>query len=71
MRVLHLITLLFPLPHLPEFNPIERVCGYLKSKVKNVYFSTAKKFVIFATDSLQNINQTDKNTLLNLCVNLI
>ena len=65
------ITLLFLPPYSPEFNPIERVWGYLKSKVKNIYFSTAKKFVSFVTDLLQNINQTDKNTLLRLCTSLI
>ena len=65
------ITLLFLPPYSPEYNPIERVWGYLKSKVKNVYFSTAKKFVSFVSDLLQNINKTDKNTLLNLCTSLI
>jgi len=65
------ITLLFLPPYSPEYNPIERVWGYLKSKVKNVYFSTAKKFVAFVTDLLQNINQTDKETLLKLCTSLL
>ena len=65
------ITLLFLPPYSPEYNPIERVWGYLKSKVKNIYFSTAKKFISFVTDLLQNINHTNKNTLLNLCTSLI
>jgi transposase len=65
------ITLLFLPPYSPEFNPIERVWGFLKSKVKNIYFSTAKKFIEFVTDLLQNINQTDKTRLLNLCTSLI
>lgn len=65
------ITLLFLPPYSPEYNPIERVWGYLKSKVKNIYFSTAKKFTNFITDLLQNINKTDKNTLLRLCTSLI
>ena len=65
------ITLLFLPPYSPEYNPIERVWGYLKSKVKNIYFSTAKKFIDFVTDLLQNINQTNKNTLLKLCTSLI
>lgn len=65
------ITLLFLPPYSPEYNPIERVWGYLKSKVKNIYFSTAKKFIYFVTNLLQNINQTDKNTLLKLCTSLI
>lgn len=65
------ISLLFLPPYSPEYNPIERVLGYLKSKVKNIYFSTAKKFTDFITELLQNINQTDKNTLLKLCTSLI
>jgi len=65
------ITLLFLPPYSPEYNPIERVWGYLKSKVKNVYFSTAKKFTLFIMNLLQNINQTDKSTLLKLCTSLI
>lgn len=65
------IILLFLPPYSPEYNPIERVWGYLKSKVKNLYFSTAKKFTDFITDLLQNINQTDKNTLFKLCTSLI
>jgi len=65
------ITLLFLPPYSPEYNPIERVWSFLKSKVKNIYFSTAKKFIEFVTDLLQNINQTDKTTLLNLCTSLL
>jgi len=65
------ITLLFLPPYSPEYNPIERVWGYLKSKVKNVYFSTAKKFADFVTNLLHNINQTDKNILMKLCTSLI
>jgi len=65
------ITLLFLPPYSPEYNPIERVWGFLKSKVKNIYFSTAKKFTQFITNLLQNINQTDKNKLLNLCTSLL
>ncbi len=65
------ITLLFLPPYSPEYNPIERVWSFLKSKVKNIYFSTAKKFIDFVTDLLQNINQTNQNTLLNLCTSLI
>ena len=65
------ITLLFLPPYSPEFNPIERVWSFLKSKVKNIYFSRAKKFIDYVTDLLQNINQTDKDKLLNLCSSLI
>ena len=65
------ITLLFLPPYSPEYNPIERVWGFLKSKVKNIYFSTAKKFIKFVTELLQNINETDKDKLLNLCTSLI
>ena len=65
------ISLLFLPPYSPEYNPIERVWGFIKSKVKNTYFSTSKKFTKFVTDLLQNINQTDKETLLNLCTSLL
>ncbi len=65
------ITLLFLPPYSPEYNPIERVWGFLKSKIKNIYFSTAKKFTKFIIELLQNINETDKNTLLNLSTSLI
>ena len=65
------ITLLFFPPYSPEYNPKERVWNFLKSKVKNIYFSTAKKFTDFITDLFQNINETDKNTLLKLCTSLI
>ena len=65
------IALLFLPPYSPEYNPIERVWSFLKSKVKNVYFSTAEKFTDFVTNLLKNINQTDKNTLLKLCTSLL
>lgn len=65
------ITLLFLPPYSPEYNPIERVWSFLKLKVKNIYFNTAKKFVDYVTDLLQNINKTDKTQLLNLCTSLI
>lgn len=65
------ITLLFLPPYSPEYNPIERVWSFLKSKVKNTYFNTAKKFVDFVTVMLKNINITDNNTLLNLCTSLL
>jgi len=65
------ITLLFLPPYSPEYNPIERVWSFLKSKIKNIYFSTAKKFTDFVTELLQNINETDKNTLLKLSTSLI
>ena len=64
------IALLFLPPYSPEYNPIERVWSFLKSKVKNIYFSTAKKFVAFVSDLLQNINETHKDKLLNLCTSL-
>lgn len=65
------ITLLFLPPYSPEYNPIERVWSFLKSKVKNIYFSTAKKFVKYVSDLLHNINKTDNAKLLNLCTSLI
>lgn len=65
------ITLLFLPPYSPEFNPIERVWSFLKSKVKNIYFSTAKKFRDYVTTLFKNINETDKDTLSKLCTSLI
>jgi len=65
------ITLLFLPPYSPEYNPIERVWSFLKSKIKNIYFSTAEKFRNYVTNLLQNINETDKTKLLNLCTSLI
>ncbi len=65
------ITLVFLPPYAPELNPIERVWSFLKSKVKNVYFSTTKKFTDFVTDLLQNINLTDKDKLSNLSTSLL
>jgi hypothetical protein len=34
-------------------------------------WSRAKKFIDYVTDLLQNINQTDKDKLFNLCTSLI
>lgn len=65
------ITLLFLPPYSPEFNPIERVWSYAKSKVKNIFFSTAKKFTDYVVDLFQNINNLDKNKLCNLCTSLL
>lgn len=65
------ISLLFLPPYSPEYNPIERVWSFLKSKTRNLYFSTAQKFIDFITDLLQNINQTDKKTLMRLCTSLV
>jgi len=65
------ITLLFLPPYSPEFNPIERVWGYAKSKIKNIFFPTAKKFTDYVTNLFQNINKTDKNTLCRLSTSLI
>ena len=65
------ITLLFLPPYSPEYNPLERVWSFLKSKIKNIYFRTAKKFRDYVTNLFQNINETDKTKLLKLCTSLI
>ena len=65
------ITLLFLPSYAPEYNPIERVWSFLKSKIKQKFFQTAKKFKAFILDLFQNINMTDSDKLLNHCVSLI
>ena len=65
------ITLLFLPPYAPEYNPIERVWSFLKSKIKQKFFQTAKKFKSFIFDLFQNINDTDSDKLCNHCCSLI
>ena len=65
------ITLLFLPPYSPEFNPIERVWSFAKSKVKNIFFPTAKKFTDYVLSLFQNINVTYPDTLRKLCTSLI
>jgi len=65
------ITLLFLPPYSPEYNPIERVWSFLKSKFKQKFFQTTKKFKEFVFDLFENINITDMDKLANQCVSLI
>jgi len=65
------ITLLFLPPYSPEYNPIERVWSFLKSKVKQRYFSSADKFRKYASELLQNINEDSNQELRSLCCSLI
>lgn len=65
------ITLLFLPPYSPEFNPIELVWSFFKSKVRQKFFNTAKKFKDFIIDLFKNINKTNKHKLMSLCSSLI
>jgi len=65
------ITLLFLPPYSPEFNPIERVWSYLKSKIRQRFFKTADIFRKFVFDLFANINNTDFEELAKQCVSLI
>ena len=65
------ITLLFLPPYAPEFNPIERVWSFLKSKVRQKFFKTADAFRKFVIDLLENINSTEHAKLMKLCSSLI
>ena len=65
------ITLLFLPPYSPEYNPIERVWSFLKSKIKQKFFQTAKKFKSFVTELFKNINMTDSENLAKQCISLI
>jgi len=65
------ITLLFLPPYAPEYNPIERVWSFLKSKIKQKFFLTSKEFKTFILDLFTNINEIDSNKLSNLCCSLI
>lgn len=65
------ITLLFLPPYAPEYNPIERVWSYLKSKIRQLFFVSADSFRNFVINLFVNINKTDGNTLRNLCCSLI
>jgi transposase len=50
------ITLLFLPPYSPEYNPIERVWSFLKSKVRQRFFSTADSFRKFIYELMNNVN---------------
>jgi len=65
------ITLLFLPPYSPEFNPIERVWGFLKSKVRQKFFKTADGFRVFIMNLLENINTTESDKLMRLCTSLV
>ena len=57
------ITLLFLPPYSPEYNPIERVWSFLKSKIKQKFFQTANKFKSFILELFENINDIADNEL--------
>ena len=65
------ITLLFLPPYSPEFNPIERVWSFLKSKVKQRFFPSANSFKIFIYELLNRINFDYFQELGHLCCSLI
>ncbi|MBL1244369.1 MAG: IS630 family transposase [Sulfurimonas sp.] len=65
------ITLLFLPPYSPEFNPIERVWSFLKSKVRQKFFKTAGEFRNFVLGLLENINITEPDKLMRLCSSLV
>ena len=65
------ITLLFLPPYSPEYNPIERVWSFLKSKIRQRFFKTADIFRKFVFDLFLEINNTDLQELARQCCNLI
>ena len=65
------ISLLFLPPYSPEFNPIERVWSFLKSKIRQRFFRTAKIFKNFVFDLFTNINKTDTEEMAKQCISLI
>ena len=65
------ITLLFLPPYSPEYNPIERVWSFLKSKIRQRFFKTADIFRKFVFNLFAEINNTDLDELTKQCCNLI
>lgn len=65
------ITIFFIPPYSPEFNAIERVWSFLKSKVRQKYFLSANLFREYIYNLLDNINSLDSDLLSNLCCSLI
>ena len=65
------ITLLFLPPYSPEYNPIERVWSFLKSKVKQRFFPTANAFREFVHQLLNTVNLDSSAQLSHLCCSLI
>jgi len=55
----------------PEFNPIERVWSFLKSKVRQQFFSKANDFREFVYQLLNEINSTSSKQLAHLCCSFI
>jgi len=65
------ITLLLLPPYAPEYNPIERVWSFIKSKIKQKFFQTAKQFKNYVLNLFENINDNYADKLSNQCVSLI
>ena len=65
------ITLLFLPPYSPEYNPIERVWSFLKSKVRQRFFSTADSFIKFIYELVDDVNINSFEQLRHLCCSLI
>lgn len=65
------ISIFFIPPYSPEFNAIERVWSFLKSKVRQKYFFSANLFKEYIYNLLDNINSSDSDLLSNLCCSLI
>ena len=65
------ITLLFLPPYSPEYNPIERVWSFLKSKVRQRFFPTADSFRKFIYELMDDVNTVSIEKLKNLCCSLI
>ena len=65
------ITLLFLPPYSPEYNPIERVWSFLKSKVRQRFFKTAELFKDFIFNLFSKINNTNLDELAKQCCSLI
>lgn len=65
------ITLLFLPPYSPEYNPIERVWSFFKSKVSQRFFSTADSFRNFIHNLMDEANSLYSDKLGNLCCSLI
>lgn len=65
------ITLLFLPPYSPEYNPIERVWSFLKSKVRQRFFPTADSFRNFIYELMDGLNSDYFEQLYSLCCSLI
>jgi len=65
------ITFIFIPPYSPEFNPIERIWSYLKSKVRQVFFPTAQGFRDFIFQLFKEVNLLYSEELSNFCCSLI